>query len=105
MEEWEWRKLRQLKDKALERLCGLALSDIGKVLSAPDRSNHERFLTLYRIIHERNDQVAEAFDGLRRSTAERQLAAMRRLGLVTDEEMAAFSDVTQGTVEFLAKRA
>jgi DNA-binding transcriptional ArsR family regulator len=102
MEEWEWRKLRELKDAALERFCGSALAEIGKMLSAPGGSNHERFLSLYRLIHEQNDQIADAFDDLRRSTAERQLAAMRRLGLVTDQELAAFSDKTRSTIEFLA---
>ena len=101
MEEWEWRKLRDLKDTALERFCGLALAEIGKMLSAPGGSAHERFLSLYRLIHRQNEQIADAFDGLRRSTAERQLSAMRRLGLVTDEELAAFSDKTRITIEAL----
>lgn len=56
---------------------------------------------MYRLVRERDEELAAAFDGLRRSTAVVQLAHMRRLGLVTDEEFAGFGPETRAAVAAL----
>jgi hypothetical protein len=63
------------------------------------RTPHERFLELYKLLQDRNYDVARAFDDMRRSRAKDRLLAMRSLGIVTDENMAAFSDETRDSVE------
>ena len=65
-----------------------------------DRSvgSHESYLHLLRLMEERDEELAGAFNGLRRSQALLQLAVMRRLGVVTDDEMARFSDETREPV-------
>jgi len=53
------------------------------------------------LIREEDTELGLAFDDLRRSTAIRQLACMRRLGLVADEDYAQFSEETRSAVELL----
>ena len=50
------------------------------------------------LFHVRNREVAGAFDDLRRSTALNRLVDMRRLGVVTDEDLLAFSEETRAAV-------
>jgi hypothetical protein len=56
---------------------------------------------VFDLIHPRNEELSNAFDGLRRSTALFQFSAMRLLGLVTDEEFARFSAEPRDAVHLI----
>jgi hypothetical protein len=101
--ESDWKRLRSLKPIALERLSTSALAECADLLASPASSAHERFLALFQRVHEKNDDLAEAFDDHRRSTAVHRLAAMLSLGLLTDEEFAEFTEETQQQVRSLAQ--
>jgi hypothetical protein len=60
-----------------------------------DSSAHDRYLRLFRLIKERDQLIAAAFDDLRRSTAIQRLAAVINLGVITDVELAQFSQATR----------
>ncbi len=47
------------------------------------------------------EEMAHAFDDLRRSNALVKLSLMRERGLLTDEEFAGFSDETRQSIERL----
>lgn len=100
--ESDWKRLRSLKPIALERLCTSALAECADLLVSPAPSAHERFLALLQRVHEKNEDIAEAFDNHRRSTAVHRLAAMVSLGLLTDEEFAQFTEETQQQIRTLA---
>lgn len=100
MTEGEWKILRTVKAAALDRLCGAILDESRTALDG-EGSNHERFLRLFEVVHERNKDVAWGFDGLTRSHADQKLAIMYRMGLVTDEELAMFQPNTQEFVRLL----
>ena len=63
---------------------------------------HDRYMRLFRLIKDRDRNMAAAFDALRRSTAIERLAAMIVLGLVTDEDLGQFSPATRDAAMFLA---
>ena len=65
-------------------------------------SAHERYLKIYKLIEERDEQIENAFADYRRSTANLQLGIMRRMKLLTDEELALFSEQTRVRVEAIA---
>lgn len=100
--EKDWKRLRDLKVVALDRLCASILSECAQLTTTAGQTNHERFLALYRHIHERNEDIAQAFDDLRRSTAIPRLAAMYALGLLTSDELGQFTEETQESVRGLA---
>ena len=97
--ESDWKVFRQLHKIALERFCERTLHELGQLASAPDRGAHERYLAVFKLLQRRDDELAEAFNDMRRSTAWRQLRIIRSLGLLTDEELARFSPETRGVME------
>jgi hypothetical protein len=97
--ESDWKLLRDLSRTALGRLCKRILDEATAVCGDEAKSNHERYLALYKLIHERDKDIAQAFNGLRRSSAIVQLGAMRALDLLTEEEFSRFSEETRRIVE------
>ena len=53
---------------------------------------------MYRLIEQRDKELADAFNDLRRSTAVRQLACLQSLELLIDEEFARFGPETRDAV-------
>lgn len=101
--ESDWRVLRELRPRVLQRLCERALGEIKDASTAPDENFHERFLAVYKLVHERNEDIARAFDDPRRSRAFLQLAAMKSLGLIAPEELKRFSAGVRETLNFLMR--
>jgi hypothetical protein len=99
--EADWKHLRSIKDAALDRFCERALRECSEIIADPARTAHERYLTVFELLEERDDELATAFNDLRRSTALLKLTSMRGLGLVTDEEMEGFSPDTRERTDVL----
>jgi hypothetical protein len=97
--ERDWKHLRKVHRLALERYCERVLQECATILNDPGRTAHERYLELFRVTRERDEELAGAFDDMRRSRAHARLVAMCRLGVVTDEEMEGFTPETRGIVE------
>jgi hypothetical protein len=93
--EADWRALRKLEKVALERFCERVLQECASILGDTGRTAHERYLALYDLTRDRDRELSRAFDDLRRSTAVLRLMAMRDLGVITDEELEAFSPETR----------
>lgn len=96
--ESDWKLLSRLKPLALDRFCQRVLSQIG-VLTSESKSTHDRYLAIFALVEERDNELANCFNDLRRSNAFMRLAAMGSLGLVSDEEFAGFSEETQSAVK------
>jgi hypothetical protein len=99
--EPDWRLLREMKPVALDRFCRRVLEEIARISADAGRSSHERYLAVYQLVERRDRELAETFNGLRRSTALLQLAAMRSRGLLTEEELARFSAETRDVLLLL----
>jgi hypothetical protein len=92
--EADWKVFRALSLIALDRFCHRVLSEVAEIASDAGKTNHERYLAVYTLIEKRNEELADAFDDHRRSTALLHLARMRWHKLLTDEEMSRFSAET-----------
>jgi hypothetical protein len=101
--EADWRLLRSLHHAALDRYCARVLEECATVLRDADVSAHDRYLRLFRLLKERDPRIAAAFDDLRRSTAIQRLAGMINLGVLTDVELAQFSQATRESATALAE--
>ena len=102
--ESDWKKFKTLRAAALERFCERTLAEIAKLSATPGKSSHERYGDVYRRLHDRDKELARAFNGMSRSTMIVQLAQMRALGIVSEDEMARFSEQTRGVIDLLTKR-
>jgi len=100
--ESDWRHFKKVHSVLLERYCARVLADLDTEISATEGTAHERYLRVYKLIHQRDKDLARAFDDFRRSTAVMQLGIMRRMGLLADQELSVFSSETQVRVRGIA---
>ena len=98
--ESDWRRFKEVHRVLLERFCARTLDEIGAAIRA-EGTAHEKYLQIYKLLQKRDEEIARAFDDFRRSTATMQLYIMRRMGLLTDEELKMFSEDTQKTIRSL----
>ena len=101
IKESDWKLLSRLREIALDRFCGRVLSELTAVAGDKNKTNHQRYGAIYGLIHDRDKELARAFDGASRSKAIIQLACVYRLRLLTDEEMSGFSQPTRDAVKML----
>jgi len=99
MTESEWKLFRKLREVALDRFCQRVLFEVNSLASDTVKGNHERYLAIFKLIKLRDDELAYAFNNPRRSIALRQLASIRYLKLLTDEEFAGFDKETRDTIQ------
>lgn len=97
--ESDWKRFKPLRQLALERFCEQVLLDIGRIGADGGKGCHERYLDIYRLIHEKDKELARSFDCLRRSTALVQIALFRSHGLITEEDLAGFSEELQNQIK------
>jgi hypothetical protein len=101
IKEADWKLLRQLHAVALERYCQSVLADSLRLQHAPNQTAHQRYQALYKHFHQRDKELAQLFDDMRRSRAFVIIAELRGSGCLTDEEFARFSEETQNLVRVL----
>lgn len=99
--ESDWKAFRKLREVALERCCERILAEVSRITSDAKRTSHARYLAVYELIQERDDQIARAFNNPRRSVAVVQLATMMSLDLISQEELQSLTPRTQSVVEAL----
>jgi hypothetical protein len=98
IKESDWKLLKQMAPVALERFCRRTLAEIDRIASDGSRSYHQRYRAIFAVIRNRDQEMAGAFDNLRRSTALLQLSIIYSHGLLHDEEFLRFSAETREAV-------
>jgi hypothetical protein len=97
--ESDWKLFRKLEVLALDRFCQRVLAEVSGLVADAVKTNHERYLAVYKLVRRRDKELADAFNDPRRSTALVQLARIRFRELLTDEEFAGFSPETRASVQ------
>ena len=98
--EADWITVRDISRLALDRLCQRVLDEITAIANDPDKGAHAKYGEIYRLIQDRDKIIADAFDDLKRSNALFKIATMKRLGVISNDELARFS---QDTLDRVAK--
>ncbi len=98
MTESEWKLFSRLAPVALERYCERTLAEFQYVITDPEQTAHERYRALYKLLLERDSDLAAAFNGRSRSNALEKLMFMNHLKLLTDEELAQFREETRAVL-------
>jgi hypothetical protein len=99
--EAEWKYFRKVSKTALQVLCQRILDEIEQVSRDGSKTAHERYLEIFKLIRKRDDDIAIAFNDMRRSVFYQQLASIRYQNLLTDEQWNGFSEATRQRVEGL----
>ena len=97
--ENDWKLFCKVREAALERFCKQILADVAELCADTSDTAHERYLKLYRLVEERDEKIANLFNDKRRSTAKLQLLLMHREGLLTNDQLAGFSDEIRSVIE------
>lgn len=84
MKESDWKIFKQIKEKAIELFCSRVLREFDGVIMNENDNAHDRYLLLYRLVHDRDKQMQLLFDGHSRSRAPLQLLAIRGEGLADE---------------------
>lgn len=99
--EADWKVLRKVREVALERFCAQILDEIKSASSDATKSFHERYLSVWRLLQERDKQLGDAFNNPRRSQAFGQLVVMCSLGILEEQELQKFSPATRDLIRVL----
>lgn len=91
MNESDWKLFRTLQPTLLNRLCEQILQECAQVIGDETKSPHERYLDLFGLINDRDQDVGRCFDAPSRSNLTLKLLAIHRLGLLEPAERAWFS--------------
>lgn len=97
--ESDWKKFRKVRENALDRFCRIILKECEAITRDDSRTAHARYGDLYGYLHDRNREMAAAFDDCRRSTAVLCLMHFQALGVLEDDEISQFSERVQRSLE------
>lgn len=100
----DWKKFKELYGIAHERFCRQALDAVQAVLSDSERPAHERFEKVQELMRAQAKDLYRTFEHLARSQAFFQLAGFVHRDLVTEEELATFSDQTRAALNMILRR-
>jgi hypothetical protein len=92
MKESDWKIFKQIKENAIEKFCDKALSEYKDIINNKNEKSQETYTYLYRLVINRDKQMALLFDGHSRSKAALQLLAIRGEGLADETLLSKLSD-------------
>lgn len=65
--ESDWKVFRELRELALDRFCRRVLDEVEDIRTDASNTHHARYLRVYRLLQERDEALALAFNDPRRS--------------------------------------
>ncbi|MDC0598467.1 hypothetical protein OAP18_01290 [Gammaproteobacteria bacterium] len=92
IKESDWKTFNKIKDLAIETFCENAFSEYREIMENESEHIHNRYLHHYKLVQNRNKQMALFFDGHSRSKASLQLLAIRGEGLANKELLSQLSE-------------
>jgi hypothetical protein len=90
--EADWKTFKQLRELALERFSRQVRIDCISKFEDSSLSEHERYLAVYNIIQDHDQEMERIFDSLRRSTALFQLRSFWTHHLLGEQDIQALSE-------------
>lgn len=92
MTESDWKVFKQIKEKAIELFCQMALTEFRECIDDESTHIHSRYLLNYKLVLNWDEKMGLLFDGHSRSKAKMQLLAIRGEGLADRELILALTD-------------
>ncbi|QXH97664.1 hypothetical protein HU749_022875 [Pseudomonas ogarae] len=102
--EKDWKVFKGLRELALERFCQGVLTDATTISERGALSAHARYLKLYGLIQDRDNDLADAFNRFSRSSARMCLALMVMHDLLTEAELSALSEETLNGISYVVRQ-
>ncbi len=99
--EKDWKQMRSIKARVLDDACTRILTGVESILQKREGRNHEAYLELWDLLRKEDHKIASMFDDLKRSTAFFKLAAWQSHGLLSESDLALFTEETQDAVKVI----
>lgn len=99
--ERDWKKLRSLKETALNIACERIFQKIHKLIESRGAESHKYYLKLWEVMEEEDNQISLMFDDLKRSTGIFKLSVWKKNGILSVENFKEFTEETQRRIELL----
>jgi len=99
--EADWKKIRGLKPAALQTACNEVFEKLSAVMESRGADSHKAYLRLWKILKQEDKKIRLMFDDLKRNTAILKLAEWHRNGILSDEELKAFTEETQNRLKII----
>jgi hypothetical protein len=97
--EKDWKKLRSLKDSAINIACERTFQKISKLIESRGAESHKYYLKLWKVMEEEDKEISLMFDDLKRSTAIFKLAMWKKNGILSGENFEEFTEKTRQRIE------
>lgn len=101
--EKDWKKLRSLKDSALNIACERIFEKIKKLMDSRGAESHKYYLKLWKMIKAEDREIALMFDDLKRSTAIYKLAMWKKNGILSNESFDQLSEKTRERIKSIVE--
>ena len=103
--ERDWKKLRSLKENALNIACERIFHQINALLKSRGSESHKYYLKLWKLIRAEDEEIGLMFDDLKRSTAIFKLTMWKRNGILSKEAFKELTEETQLRIESISNIA
>ena len=97
--ERDWKKLRVLKDAALNIACERIFQNISKLIESRGAESHKYYLKLWKVLQKEDKEISLMFDDLKRSTAIFKLAMWKKNRILSGEDFEELTEETQKRIE------
>jgi len=101
IQEKDWKKLRSLKDAALNIACERIFERIKNLTESRGAENHKYYLKLWELMRDEDEKISLMFDDLKRSTAIFKLAMWKKNGILSQESFDELSEETQNRIDLI----
>ena len=97
--ERDWKQLRNLKPELLDTLCERIHIQAESIIKSTVKSEHEKYLDLFKHIQDSDDVVARCFNDWRRSNISMKIGQLIAEDLLTDEHIQNLTAETKEIIE------
>ena len=97
--EKDWKKLRSLKDSAINIACERIFQKIKILIESRGSESHKYYLRLWKVMEEEDKEISLMFDDLKRSTAIFKLAMWKKNGILSGEDFEELTEKTRQRIE------
>ncbi len=101
IKESDWKYLRSIQDKILNRHCDAILEVIELIIQNRKGAEHTSYIQIYRLLKDKDKEIAVTYNDLRRSNALEKICHMRKHLAMTDSEFSKFSEETKDIVNHI----
>jgi hypothetical protein len=93
--EKDWKLARSMKKRVLDLACKRILEKASKLIESDNESSHAKYLELWALMRDEDQQIGSMFNNFKRSAAIQQISLWQHHGLITNEEFSLFTPETR----------